>query len=41
MEEAHKVLRVTATKRDLAWMEAAKAEDRCHVAEADLRALQD
>ena len=41
MEEEQKVLGVTATERDLVWKEAAKAEDRCRVVEAELQALRD
>ena len=40
-EEAQKVLRVVATERNLARKETAKAEDRCRMVEAELKALQD
>ena len=40
-EEAQKVLWVVAIERDLARKEATGAEDRCHMVEAELKALQD
>ena len=40
-EEAQKVLGVAAMVQDLAWKEATEADDRCRVAKADLKALQD
>ena len=40
-EEAQKALEVATMERDLARQEATEAEDRCHLAEAGLKALQD